>query len=53
MRSGWAKAYVEQTDRYKVDEDDARQSNRGLWVGEIISQKKGHKEPKTSKRQKK
>ena len=53
VRSGWAKAYVEQTDRYKVDEDDARQSNRGLWVGEIISQKKGHEEPKTSKRQKK
>ncbi|MBO42703.1 MAG: hypothetical protein CMM28_03180 [Rhodospirillaceae bacterium] len=52
VRSGWAKAYVEQTDRYKVDEDDARQSNRGLWVGEIISKKKSHKEPKTSKRQK-
>ena len=53
VRSGWAKVYSEQTDRYKVDEDDAKESNRGLWVGEIISKKKGHKEPKGSKKQKK
>ena len=32
VRSGWAKAVAEQTDRYQVDETDARESRRGLWA---------------------
>ena len=44
VRSGWAKAFTSQTGRYSVDEDDAKQSSRGLWVGEIISEKKGSKD---------
>lgn len=31
VRAGWAKAVKRQTDRYVVDEDDAKQSKRGLW----------------------
>ena len=31
VRAGWAKAVKKQTDRYVVDEDDAKQSKRGLW----------------------
>lgn len=31
VRSGWAKAVPEQTDRYVVDETDAKESQRGLW----------------------
>ncbi len=31
VRSGWAKAVVPQTDRYEVDESDAKESRRGLW----------------------
>jgi endonuclease YncB( thermonuclease family) len=44
VRSGWAKALATQTGRYRVDEDDAKQSGRGLWVGKIIPDKKGSKE---------
>lgn len=32
VRSGWAKAVRKQTDRYIVDEEDARTSKRGLWA---------------------
>lgn len=32
VRSGWASAVPEQTDRYEVDETDARQSERGFWA---------------------
>ena len=32
VRSGWAKAMRKQTDRYVVDEDDAKTFNRGLWA---------------------
>lgn len=32
VRSGWAKAIRKQTDRYVVDEEDARASKRGLWT---------------------
>lgn len=32
VRSGWANAVPEQTDRYEVDETDARESERGLWA---------------------
>ena len=32
VRSGWAKAARKQTDRYVVDEEDARNSRRGLWA---------------------
>jgi len=31
VRSGWASAVPEQTDRYEVDETDAKESGRGLW----------------------
>lgn len=31
VRSGWANAVPEQTDRYEVDEADAKDSGRGLW----------------------
>lgn len=34
VRSGWAKAVRQQTDRYVVDEEDARTSKRGLWAGQ-------------------
>jgi endonuclease YncB( thermonuclease family) len=51
VRSGWAKAVATQTERYKVDEDDAKQSNRGLWAGEIIPDKKDPKEAKASDKQ--
>lgn len=33
VRSGWAKTVLEQTDRYAVDETDAKESQRGLWSG--------------------
>jgi endonuclease YncB( thermonuclease family) len=33
VRSGWANALPEQTDRYEVDETDAKESGRGLWAG--------------------
>ncbi len=32
VRSGWARAIRKQTDRYVVDEEDARASKRGLWA---------------------
>ena len=32
VRSGWAKAVRQQTDRYVVDEDDAKNFKRGLWA---------------------
>jgi len=31
VRSGWAKAVRKQTDRYVVDEEDAKNFKRGLW----------------------
>lgn len=31
VRSGWAKAARQQSDRYEVDENDAKESGRGLW----------------------
>jgi endonuclease YncB( thermonuclease family) len=31
VRSGWASAAPDQSDRYEVDENDARESGRGLW----------------------
>lgn len=31
VRSGWASAVMPQTDRYEVDESDAKESGRGLW----------------------
>jgi len=31
VRSGWANAVPEQTDRYEVDETDAKESSRGMW----------------------
>ena len=34
VRSGWAKAAAGQTDRYQVDETDARESRRGLWASD-------------------
>ena len=52
VRSGWAKAFASQTGRYKVDEDDAKQSSRGLWAGEIISDKKRSKKGFISKNKK-
>ncbi len=32
VRSGWANAVPEHTDRYEVDETDAKESGRGLWA---------------------
>lgn len=32
VRSGWAKAIRKQTNRYVVDEEDAKASKRGLWA---------------------
>ncbi len=40
VRSGWAKAVPEHTDRYQVDENDARESRRGLWANGSKSAKK-------------
>jgi endonuclease YncB( thermonuclease family) len=34
VRSGWARAVIPQTDRYEVDEGDAKESRRGLWSNE-------------------
>lgn len=31
VRAGWAKAVLSQTDRYEVDQNDAKESRRGLW----------------------
>lgn len=31
VRSGWARAARQQSDRYEVDENDAKESGRGLW----------------------
>lgn len=31
VRSGWARAVPAQTERYVVDENDAKESQRGLW----------------------
>jgi endonuclease YncB( thermonuclease family) len=36
VRSGWAKAVRAETERYKVDEEDARQAERGLWKARIL-----------------
>ncbi|MGE4218601.1 MAG: thermonuclease family protein [Alphaproteobacteria bacterium] len=32
VRSGWARIAKEETDRYAVDEADARDAGRGLWA---------------------
>lgn len=40
VRSGWAKTMLSQTDRYQVDETDARESKRGLWAKSTKSKKK-------------
>ncbi|MEM9682616.1 MAG: thermonuclease family protein, partial [Pseudomonadota bacterium] len=32
VRSGWARAVRDQTDRYEVDEVDAKESRRGIWA---------------------
>lgn len=32
VRSGWANAVREHTDRYEVDETDAKESGRGMWL---------------------
>ena len=32
VRGGWAKAVPQQTDRYVVDEEDAKNFKRGLWA---------------------
>tara|TARA_E500000331_G_scaffold276019_1_gene268525 strand:+ start:565 stop:795 length:231 start_codon:yes stop_codon:yes gene_type:complete len=32
VRSGWAKSIRNQTDRYVVNEENARASKRGLWT---------------------
>lgn len=34
VRSGWAEAAGD-VDRYRVDQEDARRSHRGLWAGRI------------------
>lgn len=43
VRSGWAKVVLSQTDRYQVDETDARESRRGLWASNGKSGKKSRK----------
>lgn len=43
VRSGWAKTVLSQTDRYQVDETDARESKRGLWANSAKSKKKRRK----------
>ncbi len=43
VRSGWAKVVLSQTDRYQVDETDARESRRGLWASDGKSRKKSRK----------
>jgi endonuclease YncB( thermonuclease family) len=37
VRSGWARAVLPQTDRYEVDESDAKDSRRGLWSNQVKS----------------
>lgn len=49
VRSGWALAVPAQTDRYVVDEVDAKESLRGLWANE----KKPRRRPKTRSKKKK
>ena len=36
VRTGYAKALIAQSDRYKVDQEAAKQSARGLWAGDIF-----------------
>lgn len=43
VRSGWAKVVLSQTDRYQVDETDARESKRGLWSSSTKSKRKKRK----------
>ncbi len=43
VRSGWAKVVLSHTDRYQVDETDARESQRGLWASNGKSRKKSRK----------
>jgi endonuclease YncB( thermonuclease family) len=37
VRSGWARAAPKQSDRYEVDENDAKESGRGLWANHTKS----------------
>ena len=37
VRTGYARALISQSDRYRVDQEDAKQSVRGLWAGEYFS----------------
>ncbi len=37
VRTGYAGALISQTDRYRVDQEEAKQADRGLWVGEYFS----------------
>ena len=37
VRAGYAGALTSQSDRYKVDQEDAKQYVRGLWAGEYFS----------------
>jgi endonuclease YncB( thermonuclease family) len=41
VRSGWAKAAPQQSDRYEVDETDARESGRGLWADQARNARGG------------
>lgn len=34
VRSGWAEAAAD-TDRYRVDQEDARRARRGMWAGRV------------------
>ena len=37
VRTGYAGALISQSDRYRVDEEDAKLSVRGLWAGDYFS----------------
>lgn len=41
VRSGWAKAAPQQSDRYEVDETDAKESGRGLWADQARNARGG------------
>lgn len=41
VRSGWARAAPQHSDRYEVDESDARESGRGLWSNHARSGRRG------------
>lgn len=37
VREGWALAFIRYSDKYSVDEEDARKARRGLWAGAFIA----------------